>query len=594
MDRAEYQNLIESYADPYKCWVRQNEVWDAVDEPERLKEKVLEKFSLYACEGAVIEDRLWKLASEKDADFIYTDEDIMDSRGRHDPFFKPDFAPESLLGMYYPGAVTLVSKELESKLGGAACQKGSLEYLKKCAFKAVNPWHIPEVLVHTAKACDYEYFEQREMEYEGDALVSAVILSKDNPELLKTCVDTLKSAAALEKQRLEIIVIDNGSNDENTAEYQKLAGSRGFLYEKHPMKFSYSKLCNIGERKACGDYILLLNDDIEVPKNVRFLRKLLYIASKEHVGAVGIKLLYPDRLHIQHNGITFLKSGPSHKLCTYPDDKIYGRGINRHVHNCIAATGACLMVAKSKYDTVGGFDENLDAAYTDVDLCLALYRKGWISAVVSEVNLIHHESFTRDDDIHDSSAYERLQKEKAYYEEKYADILKAGDPFYNPNLTRTELDYSADHALPTASFGLSKEADISKRRYAPLKKNVHIEAEDCTFHLSDAWGNESYFEIKGWAFVENAPGYKYEAEVILEADDEKHVYNTLRMPREDVSVVFAGFGGLELAGYTARIPVKDLTRGKEYRVSAAMVKPALLNKKIYKGYKKETALTVKY
>ncbi|MCR5527186.1 MAG: glycosyltransferase [Lachnospiraceae bacterium] len=594
MNKPEYQKMIESYANPYKCWIRDTEIHDSVQEPERLKEAVLEKYSLYSCEDARIDERFWMLAAESDADFVYSDEDIMDSNGRRDPFFKPDMARESLLGMYFPGAVSLVSKELEEKLSDTAGQKGSLEYLMACALKAEKPLHIAEVLVHTSKSHEYTYSGKSELEFSGKALVSAVILSKDNPGLLKTCVDTLQRSAELEKQQLEIIVIDNGSNDENTAKYEQLAESRNFIYEKHPMKFSYSRLCNIGESKAHGEYILLLNDDIEVPENTRFLRKLLFIASREQVGAAGIKLLYPDGLHIQHNGITFLKSGPSHKLCTYPDDRIYGHGINRHVHNCIAATGACLMVAKYKYDAVGGFDEAIDAAYTDVDLCLALYRRGWISAVVSETHLIHHESFTRADDINDSSAYERLQKEKAYYENKYADILEAGDPFYNPNLTKTELDYSVDYELPGAAFGLSERKDPAFRRYKPLKKQVHIEAESCKYHLSDAWGNENYFEITGWAFVEKVPGYTYEAEVILESGEERLVYNTYRMPREDVSTVFACFSGLELSGFAARIPAGDLKKGLEYRISAAMVKPAVLNKKIYKGYKKETALTVKY
>ena len=166
---------------------------------------------------------------------------------------------------------------------------------------------------------------------ESGPLVSAVILSKDHPELLKNCIGSFLERTFLPGSRdsVEFIVVDNGSSEENRQTIQafleSLKGKTRYIY--CPMDFNFSAMCNAGVREAEGEYILLLNDDVEIIER-NWLRIMLGQALLPGTGAVGAKLWYPEKEKIQHAGVTNMHIGPSHKLTTFPDDRAYYYGHN--------------------------------------------------------------------------------------------------------------------------------------------------------------------------------------------------------------------------------------------------------------------------
>lgn len=165
-----------------------------------------------------------------------------------------------------------------------------------------------------------------------DAKVSIIIPSKDNYKMLKRCIESLA---------------DNGSNETNHQEYEKLSEQFGMKYLYRPMQFNFSKMCNMGAREASGKFLLFLNDDIEIIDG-KWLTRMTGHAQLDHVGAVGVKLLYPNSDRIQHAGVINITSGPVHCFGNYSDKDSYYYGRNKLDYNFLAVTAACLMVEAKK------------------------------------------------------------------------------------------------------------------------------------------------------------------------------------------------------------------------------------------------------
>ena len=190
---------------------------------------------------------------------------------------------------------------------------------------------------------------------------------------------------------------------------------------------------------ATGEHVLLLNNDTEV-FNSNWLKALLEHSLRPEVGAVGGKLYYPDNL-IQHAGVIVgvgqdierAVAGHSHQFFDRSDAGYYNLLFS--VQNVSAVTGACLMVKKTLYQTLGGLEEqNLKMALNDVDFCLRLREAGYLNVFTPYCELYHHESATRG--INDTvEKTERYAKEIDYMLQRHKKILNTGDPYYNPNLS---------------------------------------------------------------------------------------------------------------------------------------------------------------
>jgi|GEM_PF-981050 len=538
MKSSQYNELIELYKDRYNGFVTRHEGDRGMSQGSEVEVQYIRELRDmgYRCylnaEGVVHTDFYQKavdIAKEKDTYLFYCDEDVLDEASRCEPFFKPDFSPETLESFFYIGGVILLKTGESSRDFYNDTEPADWPLLAKqilqqyeIAPERFEASHIDEVLFSAEEINTYCYLKYHltEKGYIVDDpdnnrnKISAIILSKDNVEMLLKGIDSLKKYADLP---MEYIVVDNGSNENNRSILEGELSDRDVRYIYSPMEFVYSALCNIGAKAAAGDVLLFLNDDIEAFDGTKaFPSSLLKMAVRDKAGAVGARLLYPlgeDGIsRIQHVGITMLSSGPSHKLCTYDDSIVYERGRNRGIWNVMAVTGACLMVSREHFFEVGGFDESLHIAYTDVDLCLDLQDKGYRNIVVNDVALIHHESVSRGLDAKRRDSFSRLAKERRIFYDKHPWVKTQGDPFYNKNLSHTRLDYMPEVKLPweQLEFGRQLENIIV---YKELKAGKLLYSIDRVDLNSSMQGD--FYEIEGWCIMHGKDQLKYEPVVVL-------------------------------------------------------------------------------
>ena len=416
-----------------------------------------------------------KLNENPALDFLYSDEDKIteDGKIRHLPFFKPDWSPDLFLTMMYTNHLAAYRTSLVRQVGGLrTAYNGSQDYDFTLRFMEhsdnTRVGHIPKVLYHWRERRESVAFamnsknyaseaarhakedsirrkglnarlepipgmSQYRMVYEvtGQPLVSIIIPSKDHPEVLRQCIDSIREFTRY--SHYEILVVDNGSSEENRrdiGEYLAAAGAQ-YIYEK--AEFNFSKMCNTGAACAHGEYLLFLNDDIEIFQP-EWLERMLGQAQQPHTGAVGAKLFYPFTTTIQHTGVANLRTeGPVHSLMTCEDSVPYYFGWNWIDRDAIAVTGACLLLAADKFRQAGGFDEDLAVAYNDVKLCFALHRMGYYNVVRNDVVAYHHESLSRGTDQEDDSKLIRMYDERQAVYAVFPE-LRGKDPFLNENL----------------------------------------------------------------------------------------------------------------------------------------------------------------
>ncbi|MDK2962571.1 MAG: hypothetical protein PWP20_1697 [Eubacteriaceae bacterium] len=205
------------------------------------------------------------------------------------------------------------------------------------------------------------------------------------------------------------------------------------------MPFNFSRINNLAVEASDGKYLLFLNNDIKVITQ-GWMGKMVSMAQQERIGAVGAKLYYPDNT-IQHAGVLLGMGGVAgHGHCGYPrgDYGYFGKLVINN--NYSAVTAACMMVKRSDFEAVGGFEEKLEVAFNDVDFCLKLYSKGKFNVWMSDVELYHYESKSRGaEDTY--LKYKRFNREIGYMKKHWLEYVK-NDPFYNRNLTRVGGNYT--------------------------------------------------------------------------------------------------------------------------------------------------------
>ena len=391
-------------------------------------------------------------------------------------------------------------------------------------------------------------------ESRGKGKVSVIIPSKDNPTVLSHCIHSLLEVTSFEgwgqsaddqnvenysKNRLEIIVVDNGSSLENRQKIERMQSQlkqeNSFLYEYHPMPFNFSKMCNLGASVATGDYLLFLNDDIEVVKE-DWLAKMVSRASKEYVGAVGAKLLYPDGEKIQHLGITSIHLGPAHKLQFASDQTEHYHRYNRSAVNVLAVTGACLMMRRELFEQIGGFDEKLQVAFNDVELCFAAQKLGYYNVCCNDTFLYHHESLSRGYDA-GIEKIKRLHEERDYLYGKYPEYWNH-DPYYNRLLVSDILDKGFEAKNRYSSLlGADETSGQTEKQDAGTPKEGFTTPVFMTAEIPEEWYNECLYMgvefagdekqwftgisgegdyyIQGWSYAVNVDNSRYQKTIVL-------------------------------------------------------------------------------
>ena len=431
--------------------------------------------ALFECVKAINQD--------PEIDVVYTDEDKLDIDGGElfEPHFKPDFNPDLLTSVNYICHLFVVNHELLLEVGlfkeefdGAQ----DYDFILRCTEKARKICHIPKALYHwrchqdstasnpesklyafeagaravkahydrlgipvksVEKGIDYGIYHTT-FEITGDPLVSVIIPNKDHSADLDLCMRSLIEKSTY--KNLEFIVVENNSADPATfAYYEKIQKEFEFVHVvTWEREFNYSAINNFGVTFAKGEYLLFLNNDTELI-NPESIEEMLGYCQREDVGITGVRLLYSDDT-IQHAGVVVGFGGIAghtfiglHKAeSSYFNQAMCAR-------NYSAVTAACMMSKRSLFDQVGGFSEDLAVAFNDIDYCMKIRSLNKLVVYVPYALFYHYESKSRG--LEDTpEKVERFNREIKKFSEKWPDILRDGDPYYNPNLTLRKSNFA--------------------------------------------------------------------------------------------------------------------------------------------------------
>jgi GT2 family glycosyltransferase len=415
------------------------------------------------------------------ADVLYSDEDKVtsDLSEHFQPHFKPDYNPDLLCSNNYITHFFVARTSLIRRIGGFRREfDGAQDYdfIFRCVENADKICHIPEVLyhwrTHKASTADnpaskmYAFdagkraieahleriqvkgrvshtkdlgFYQVTYPVQGTPLVSILIPNRDEAESLKKCLNSVFAKSTYENY--EVIIIENNSTRQETfACYRELQEHHNVRVVTWKDEFNYSAINNFGEKEARGEYLLFLNNDVEVI-NPGWMEELLGNCQRKEVGIVGAKLYYPDYT-IQHAGTIIGIGGiAGHAFLNMPGQR------SGYLHKASlqmdlsAVTAACMMMKKSVFEELGGFEEELSVAFNDVDLCLRTVRAGYLVVYNPKVELYHYESKSRGTEDNEEKI-RRFQSEIEFMRTRWIELLKEGDPYYNKNLTLSKWNYS--------------------------------------------------------------------------------------------------------------------------------------------------------
>ena len=229
---------------------------------------------------------------------------------------------------------------------------------------------------------------------------------------------------------------------------------------------SVCKACfgnGFGFKFAKGDYIMLLNNDVELITPDIF-QSMLGFCMRPEVGIVGAKLLYNDHT-VQHAGVLVGAGGLADHVFKgiHEDDPGYmGRAISSQ--DVSAVTAACLLVKRSVYEEVGGLEDEFQVAFNDVDFCLKVRKAGYLIVYDADVKLFHYESKSRG--MEDTTErFIRFGNEMMLLNSKWDILSTFVDPYYNPNLSYLEY-YKINHTIKEAR----KQQLIARGEYSASKK----------------------------------------------------------------------------------------------------------------------------
>lgn len=428
-----------------------------------------------------------EIAAHPDADMLFSDEDKVDEAGRRtEPYFKPGWNPELLLGQNVVKHLCIVRRSLMTRLGGfregfEGSQDWDLVLRVSETTTADRIRHIPAILYHWRQEQGLASFSVVAAERCQDAarravaehlvrtgaagatvellpkgagfftvdrplpspapLVSVIVPTRDRADLLARCVEGVLQGT--DYAPLELIVVDNDSVEPAThALFERLKADPRVRVLPAPGPFNYARINNQAVREARGEILLLLNNDVAMTDR-GWLKALVAQAARPEVGAVGALLFYEDG-RVQHGGVILGVGGdPPVAGHLYAGARTTLRSYFGHLRlarNVSAVTAACLAMRKAVFEEVGGFDEeNLAVAFNDVDLCLKVRARGYQIIWTPRAAMTHLESASRGPDTH-GPASQRFAREIDHMRRRWGETLD-NDPYYGPNFDPAHVDY---------------------------------------------------------------------------------------------------------------------------------------------------------
>ena len=445
------------------------------------------------------------LNKDKTIDVFYSDEDKTDEYAAHYfyPHFKSDFNIDLLHANNYMCHFLAVRKSLVDTVGGLNEKfDGAQDYdfVLRLTENTKKIYHCPRILyhwrcsnqstaasqgnkmyaIHAGKAALNAHYKrigwnaraqegavdgwyQTKFTLKEEPLVSILIPNKDHTDDLDVCLNSFFERA--DYQNYEFIIIENNSVlPETFAYYEKIEKEHDNVKVVYwEAGFNYSAINNFGFKFAKGDYIMLLNNDVELITPDIF-QSMLGFCMRPEVGIVGAKLLYNDHT-VQHAGVLVGAGGLADHVFKgiHEDDPGYmGRAISSQ--DVSAVTAACLLVKRSVYEEVGGLEEEFQVAFNDVDFCLKVRKAGYLIVYDADVKLFHYESKSRGmEDTTDR--FIRFGNEMMLLNSKWDILSTFVDPYYNPNLSYLEY-YKINHTIKEAR----KQQLIARGEYSASKK----------------------------------------------------------------------------------------------------------------------------
>jgi len=387
--------------------------------------------------------------NNKEVDLIYGDEDSMCKVDRCKPIFKPGWSPIFLKNFNYIGRPWFVRKNVMasalSALDGLEKDQNEHILLKEIGSISRSVCHIPSVLVSRANYSIDEFEINRaskqteagvtQMTYPKVSIVIPTRLS--DLKLVDRCFSGLRNLT--DYPDFEIIIAIN--NVKESSSITNYLSQWPFKVIHWNDAFSWSGINNFAAKHATGDYLLFMNDDVE-PIRKDWLKIMVHTLSVGGVGAVGPLLKYPNDT-IQHLGINFVDygSGVRHlfRFCSGTEHNL--QWLMNYPREVSAVTGACLLTTRECFDDIHGFDENLPLVCNDIDFCIRAREKGYSIVVQPESKLVHHEGVSR-------AGLPEVEDVQKFWT-KWGAVLKAGDPFTNPNLDSTRDDWTVNPSIKT-------------------------------------------------------------------------------------------------------------------------------------------------
>ncbi len=437
-------------------------------------------------DDVVTRDALFEIVKainkNRDADIVYTDEDkvTMDVEDYFEPSCKLDYTLDLLRSSNYICHIFVVKRSLLEKAGTFRKEyDGAQDFdlILRCCEKAKKIVHIPKILYHwrshpnsTAEKPESKMYafeagrRALEAHYErsgikasveltslfgryktvyqvtGHPKVSIIIPNKDHIEDLDKCLKSIWEKTTYDNY--EIIIVENNSEEKDTFAYYEMIQSikdnvRVLTWKKG---FNYAAINNYAVSYAQGEFLLFLNNDVEIITE-RWIEEMLGYCQREDVGIVGAKLYYPDDT-VQHAGVIIGMGGVAgHIFCGA------GRGEYGYCAKLVSAqdysavTAACMMTTKQLFEKVEGFDEGFQVAFNDIDYCMKVRKEGKLVVFTPYAELYHYESKSRGKE-ETAAQLKRFTGEVRRFEKKWPEILEKGDPYYNKNLTLKKGDCS--------------------------------------------------------------------------------------------------------------------------------------------------------
>ena len=406
----------------------------------------------------------------RDADLIYADElRASPASRRREPFCKPDFSPDLLLSTNYIGRPWFASAALLGRAGVTPAnlpEHGEYNAVLRCSELAAAIHHVPKVLCQRGAAqLDAPELEEwallRAAERRGiqaelqpgciagtwrlrrtrasHGLVSIIIPTCAARGYIETCIKTLRERTAY--QDYEIVCLDNIPDGQ--VAWKIWLQRNADRVVPMPGPFNWSHFSNAGAAAAKGEYLLFLNDDIEI-EQPDWLDAMLEHADRPEVAVVGPQLLYPDGT-LQHAGMFLASAGNARhafRFAAANDPGYFGLALTQR--NVIAVTGACMLMRRTMFETLGGFDEAHQIINNDLDFCLRAHQHGKLIVFTPHASLVHHEAMSRDrmpDDY-----------DLRHFDSRWKTLFAAGDPYFSPLLIRNADDYRPDDEPVDAVF----------------------------------------------------------------------------------------------------------------------------------------------